>query len=311
MPASQAVRDLVTDAERLLEDGEAEAALRTLERALAYQPDCFPALLARQETRLALSLEKEVLAEARQAVHERQDDPAACVLLARLLPLEEGEAAERLLLRALERAPEHPWALHGLGVLEARAGRFEKAEELFTRALEVHPAHRNARLHRAYVRDQLADFEGAASDYELYLRDQRGNLTALYNLASITHRELHRPDEAEELYRVLLDIDGGMTAAVVGLAVCLTEQQKYHAAESLYLSVCAKEPSALFNLGMLYQEQLDQPDLAGDCFRKFMALAGEQAERQSIADRLLYAPVRLSELELRMEEQRLHAEAIR
>ena len=311
MPASPAVRDLVTDAERLLDGGDAEAALRTLDRALAGQADCFRALRARQEALLALKRGKEVLAEARQAVHERPGDPAACVLLARLLPVEDGEAQERLLRRALTSVPEYPWALHGLGVLEVRAGRFEKAEELFSHALKVHPGHLDARLHRAHVRDQLADFEGAADDYEMYLRSRRGEPAALYNLASITHRELHRPDEAEELYRVLLDIDDGMTAAVVGLAVCLTEQQQFQAAEALYLSVCADEPSALFNLGMLYQEQLDRPDLASDCFNRFVALSGEQAARQSIADRLMYAPVRLSELEQRMAEQQLRAEANR
>lgn len=306
---SQAVRTLVVDAEQRLSGDQLDQAVELLEKALEIDPTHFRAHRLLQEARILRGQEDEVIAGARQRVHDRPGDAGAQVLLARVL--DDPEAIERHLDLALEADAGFAWAHVGKGVEAARRGEFAVAQQHLSRAVERDVNLSEAYLYRANVRDQLADFEGAADDYRTYLRFRGGDLGALYKLASITHRELHRPDEAEELYRVLLDLDDGMTSAVVGLAVCLTEQRRFDAARQLYERVEDLEPSALFNLGMLYQDHLDQPDLARQKFEKFMQLEGEMASRRSIADRYIYAPVRLSELdrmrareELRSGEQR-------
>jgi len=308
---SPSIEEQLESAERALSREDEAAALHLSEQVLSRDPFSYPALRVRQEARIGLGEREQVLEEALRAVALKPRDPLACVLLARLLTEQDRDLAGRLLERALLADPRHPFALHGLGVMAAREGRFEEAEARFSQALESAPGFQRARLHRALVRDQLADFEGAADDYTRYLRDDGDDRVALYNLASITHRELHRPDQAEELYRVLLDIDDGLTEAVVGLAVCLTEQHRFEAAEALYLSVRDREPSALFNLGMLYQEHLGRPEQARECFEEFVSLGGEALARQSLADRWIYAPVRLAELDQVLEEKRLRSEARR
>ncbi|MBI4878429.1 MAG: tetratricopeptide repeat protein [Planctomycetes bacterium] len=298
--AAPAMRDLERDAEQLLAEGQAEAALVHLERVIAAEPGYFRALRAHQDALFALGRTAAAEEYARGLVRER-GDAAAHALMARVSA--DQEEAARLLERALELDPAFSWAHLARGVAAARENRFRDAEESLSEALHDYPEFDAALLARAQVRDQLADFEGAAADYRAYLRSCGGDTQALYNLATILHRELHRPDEAEEQYRILLDIDEGMTEAVVGLAVCLTEQQKFEAASRLYESIQHQEPSALFNLGLLYQEHLGRPEDARRCFEEFIHWKGPRAENQSDADRLIYAPVRLAELERQLGGQ--------
>ncbi len=292
--AAPARREQVREAEALLANGQAEAALASLERVIAAEPGYFRGLRAHQDALCALGRTGAAEEFARGLVRERED-AAAHVLLARVTA--DQEEAAHLIERALELEPAFPWAHLARGVAAARGNRCREAEESLSEALDHHPQFDLALLARAQVRDQIADFEGAAEDYRAYLRLCGGDTQALYNLATILHRELHRPGEAEEHYRILLDMDESMTEAVVGLAVCLTEQRKFEAASRLYESIQHQEPSALFNLGLLYQEHLDRPEDARRCFEEFIHWQGPRAENQSDADRLIYAPVRLAELE--------------
>ncbi len=304
--ADAARRERLERARDLLAGGDAEAAREVLEAAFEGGEERFRERRLWQEAMVALGREAEALESARRSV-EAGGGADALVLQARLEP--DGGAAEARLREALELDPDHAWAEFGLGVLAARRGDFEVAEERLTAALESEPTFEEALVRRAQVRDRLADFEGAADDYRAYLERRRDDVDALYDYATIVHRELFRPSEAEDLYRRLLRRAPEHTEATVGLAVCLEERGRYEEAEELYLSVWSRAPSALFNLGMLYQDRLERYAEARECFRRFLEIEpSPDGPAISIADRLIYAPLRLEELERRLSREERSAE---
>lgn len=288
-PEAAAARALVAEGERLLRAGANAEALEAAQRAVALAPGEFEPRRLEQEALLRLGR----VPEARAAAEERvrlAGDGASYALLARV---ESGPAARAAAEQAVASDPELAWAYVARGQALARDAEFERAAADFTEALELDPALAVARLYRARVRDQLADFEGAADDYRIYLRSNGGDKDSRFCFASILHRELNRPAEAEEQYRILRDLDPRMSEAIVGLAVRLTEQRRYAEAESLYLSVADRDLTALFNLGMLYEDQLGSPDAAAACFERFLADTGGIGGEAFLLDRLIYAPVLL------------------
>lgn len=308
-PAERALR---LEARARLDAGAPEQALALLDEALEGGAAELRTLRLRQDVLIALGREEEARAEAAAALERasggRVEGRAArradaMVLLARL---SNDAEAEDLLRSALEVAPEHAFAAYGLGVLAARRRDLARAEERFGEALDASPSFEEARLRRAQVRDRLADFEGAADDYRAYVELAPDDVDALYDYASLVHRELFRPSEAEDLYRKLLERAPGHVDATVGLAVCLEERGRYEEAERLYLSVWNRAPYALFNLGMLYQDRLERYAEARECFRRFLALEpGPDGPAVSIADRLVYAPLRLEELNRRLAREQI------
>lgn len=291
---------LRAQARDLLEAGDAGAAVVLLEAGFRDGADDLRTRRLWQDAMRALDREEEAREQAGRMV-DAGGGVDALFLLARLL---EDQPAEDLLREALELEPGHAWSEYGLGVLAARRGDFEAAEARFTAALDAAPSFAEGRLRRAQVRDRRADFDGAASDYRSYLELDPDDIDALYDYASIVHRELQRPSEAEDLYRRLLARAPQYTAATVGLAACLEERGRYEEAEELYLSAWSREPSALFNLGMLYQDRLHRYEEARECFRRFLEIEpSEHGPPVSIADRLIYAPLRLEELDRRLERE--------
>ena len=290
------------------EDPQAAARARAEERLAAGEPEDACAILeeafrAGGDELRTRRLWQDAMERCGRAVdaraHARRDveiggGADAMVLLARV---SEPEDAAELLERALQLEPEHAWAHFGRGVLDARAGSLAAAEASFSTALEADPRFPEVFLRRAQVRDRRAEFDGAAEDYAAYIELRPEDLGAIDDYASILHRELQRSGDAEELYRRQLELDPGRPTATVGLAVCLEESGEFEEAEQLYLSVWDRAPSALFNLGMLYQERLHRYEEARECFRRFLTLAPTSESEASIADRLIYAPLRLEELD--------------
>ncbi len=64
--------------------------------------------------------------------------------------------------RALELEPRHFDALSGLGLIDARSGRLEKAVERFEGVLRMNPHARHARSNIAWLRGRMAAGGGAA-----------------------------------------------------------------------------------------------------------------------------------------------------
>jgi tetratricopeptide (TPR) repeat protein len=279
-------------AEAALASGDAAAAERRYREVLASFPDHFRSLRGLQDALLALGRDDEAraLGEQRLAAGE---DAAGHLLLARVATPDE---AEREIAAARASDPANRFAQHAAAVVAIRQGALDEAEELLGDALQSCEPYPEARLARARVRAILGRFDAAVGDYRLYLELERGDTAAMHELASLLHREVRDEDAAELVYHRMLDLDPTSTAAIVGIAVLLTERGRFAEAETLYRTIVDREPTAWFNLGLLYREKLDRPQDALRCFEAFVAYAGPGEGERGFGDLWLLAPAYIEEL---------------
>lgn len=287
----------LAQAERDLAAGRADLALARIEPFARMPQARLRARRAWQECMIALRREAEALATA-DAQADRWGDADSYVLVARLV---DADAARAELRTALLLEPTHAFAWYGLAVLAVRAGDIEGARDLATTAIEFDAELPEARRLRAELRDRLADPKGAVADYEALLRLQPADRDAMFNLATLLQGDLADEDTAVELYQRLLQQDPHDARSVVGLAVALTAEGKLVEAERLYLAVRDREPIAWFNLGLLYADHLGRLAEAKQCFEEFCAHQGSLAYG---ADRALYAPLQIQELERRIAAEK-------
>jgi tetratricopeptide (TPR) repeat protein len=107
--------------------------------------------LATHARQVGLALADLYLARS-EAAHAEELIAAALVGLAVYLR-DAGDVlnAERVYERALEVHPDHPAALMGLGAIQERRGKLDRAADLFAKLVAVDPGDAEARLHHAVV----------------------------------------------------------------------------------------------------------------------------------------------------------------
>ncbi len=150
--------------------------------------------------------------------NEKAGDSITGVLALARLSERRGQAehAEQVYRQAIEKWPDNPLPHHRLAVMEANAGRFEKASQHFARAMELDPS--NAEL--------LSDY-----GYFCYLQD---------NAAA-----------AEDYLRRAVELDPNNTACCNNLAVVLGEQGRYREAAAVFGRV-GTDAEVLANMAFVY-----------------------------------------------------------
>jgi predicted O-linked N-acetylglucosamine transferase (SPINDLY family) len=103
-------------------------------------------------------------------------------------------AAESLCRQVLQLQPDHPDALHRLGLLAHSTGRLEEAADLISRAISRRPAAAYY-LNRGAVLLRLGRLPEAASDFRAAIALQKDYLSAMLNLSALL-RHMGEPDEA-------------------------------------------------------------------------------------------------------------------
>lgn len=290
------MREPLRLAELALRAGDAEAARQGFEQVIAAAPDCFRALRGQQEALLAQGRRDAALQIARSRL-DAKGDAQAHLLMARIAESDGApEEADADLARALELDPRSHWARYAQALRFAAQSDFEKAEDALDAALGEWAGFEEARLARARVRATRAEFADAADDYRDYLDAEPTDAAALQELATLLHRELAEPEQAEKLYEQLHALDPTSTAAIVGLAVRAAEKGDYAAAEHRYLEIEDREPVALFNLGLLYYRKLDRLEDARRCFVAFRDWQGEKSHELRVEDRYILAPIYIEEI---------------
>ena len=108
--------------------------------------------------------------------------------------------AEQLYRKVLGHEPDHPDALHFLGVLAAQAGHPQPALELIDRAIAIDPTAAHFRVNRGNVLRGLGRVDDAIDAYRAALDLSPRDVSAYVNLAN-TMRQAERMEEALDAAR--------------------------------------------------------------------------------------------------------------
>jgi len=158
--------------------------------------------------------------------------------------------------QALSQNPDHPAALHYLGLIAQQTGRSDEAATLIARSIAINPADPRAHIHLGQIQIALKDTAAATRSFERALELDPDNVGALNNLANVVRvRDLR---QAVALYRRALALDPTAAFAAYNLAQALTEDNGADEAMALFHQVIALEPrhfEARHALGMLLEQR--------------------------------------------------------
>lgn len=234
-----------------------------------------------------------------------------------LAALQAGDLTQtqRLAQSILKRFPEHPDALHLLGLAAVRAGRAQDAVAWFTRAVHASPrnpalysqlgmALREAGRREEAIRNfehaialqpdyavahnnrggALADLqrhEEAIASFERALAAAPGYAEAWYNLGN-SQTDLRRLDAAIASFRRAIAVDPDFVDAHNNLGVALAQHNAHEAAVACYRRALALEPQfahAHNNLGVALAD-LKRYDEAIAAYEQAIAIDPQYADAQ-------------------------------
>ena len=190
--------------------------------------------------------------------------------------LDEALAGYRALL---QRQPEHPDALHFLGVLQAQHKQFAEAEKLIRRAVEINPENATAHLNHGRVFRALKRHEESLTSYDRVLTLEPENLEALLNRGAALV-DLGRRDAALTSYDAVLALKPDHREAQVKRCRVLSATGRHHEALAGYDRVLEKSPDdhdAWFNRGLVLAA-LTQYAEALSSYDRALALSPESAD---------------------------------
>ena len=237
---------------------------------------------------------------------------ARCELAFTCLQSGDLEEAGTAYLAVLDANPGHGGALAGLGLLAKKRGDPAAAVPFFRKALAQRSEDRGLRLELAGALRELAQLDEAQAQYQRVLADDPGNWMALVGLGLIarqrgehegaleyfsaaqqrqpehaglqgelafTLRQLDRLDEAQALYRRMLDADPKSVAALLGLGQIALTRGQFYPAIALVQQACELDPQNVGTRIFLAAIHRDSGQLADafDIVEKVLAAAPEHA----------------------------------
>ena len=168
--------------------------------------------------------------------------------------LPEAEALYRQILQA---QPDHPDALHLLGMIAYQVGKHEVAVAYVKQAIALNPAVAEFHNNLGTVYLELNQVEAASCHFNTALQLHPDYAEAQYNLANLL-RKVEKFEEAAAHYRKALDLKPDYTAAYNNLGLTLHSQGKLAEAVAHYQKALALMPTyaeAHSNLGITLADQ--------------------------------------------------------
>ena len=158
--------------------------------------------------------------------------------------------------QVLAEDPDHPIALHYLGLIAQQSGHSKEAIRLLERSIEIDPTDARTHNHLGQVRIALNDKHNATLCFERALQIDPNHTAALNNLANVTlTRDLL---QAISLYRRALELNPDAAFAAYNLAQALNENNSFDEALLLYRRTIALDPRHLrarHKLGVLLEQR--------------------------------------------------------
>jgi predicted O-linked N-acetylglucosamine transferase (SPINDLY family) len=187
--------------------------------------------------------------------------------------------AEALYRQILAKRPNHPEALHYLGMIAYQAGKAEIAAELITRALSCRPDYLEAHNNLGVILDDLGRLEDAVKSYRRALELKPDFAEVLNNLGNAL-KDMGKAAEAAASYRRALSLKPGYAEAHNNLGVILNEEGKLAEAAASFHRALKVKPDyaeAYYNEGVVLLAQNKQAK-AVKSFRRALALKPDYFE---------------------------------
>lgn len=181
------------------------------------------------------------------------------------------DQARTLFERVLALAPEHPDALHFLGILQHQRGNGEQGLEMLRRSLELTPDDAGRHMNHGNVQLECGDIEGARRSYERALELTADNPQVLNNLGAL-YRQLNLPDRAETAYRSAIAADPDFIDAYQNLGHLLLRRGREAEAVPLFHKAFTLDPRnarARLLMGLAYAE-IGELDKAAMTYRRWL-----------------------------------------
>ncbi|MEA2823677.1 MAG: hypothetical protein QOF03_159 [Alphaproteobacteria bacterium] len=155
--------------------------------------------------------------------------------------------AEQLYREVLAKAPDHPDALHFLGVLEVQRGRHEAGVVLMERAIAINPRNAAAQYNRANALHDMGRSAEAIAAYDAALSINPDNIRA-WNNRGVALQTLTRYDEAIASYDRALALKSDHIDAHANRGNALMELGRYAEALAAYDRTVALAPNDVAGL---------------------------------------------------------------
>jgi predicted TPR repeat methyltransferase len=174
--------------------------------------------------------------------------------------------------RVLAQVPDHPDALHFLGVLAHHRGCDEDALRLMSRSVELVPDHAGFRSNLGNLLLDNERFEDAEREYRAALALDADRPDALHNYAVLC-KALGRYPDAERCLLRAIELSPDFTEARNALAGLYFRQGRIDEALAQACESLAHEPSCAFTREMLGNAQcrLGRPEEAAAIYREWLA----------------------------------------
>lgn len=150
--------------------------------------------------------------------------------------------AARVFEQVLERAPDHPRALHFAGVLAHQQGRSDEAVRLIEQSLRLAPEEADACSNLGLVHQSAGRVEAAVEAYRRAIAIAPDHANAHSNLGVLLRTTGH-PLDAEAAYRSAIALDPGHADAHTNLGILLNSLNRTEEAAACFSKAITLRPS--------------------------------------------------------------------
>lgn len=189
--------------------------------------------------------------------------------------------AENVYRRVLKDVPNHPDAMHLLGLILHNRGNSKEGAALVEKAIVFRPTDATFWCNLGELRRTADDFDGAISALERAIELSSTSTLAWRNIA-VAAMQARQWDRAIVANKKLLEVEGVTAPVLIDLADALQKQRNFDAAEHYYLTATELDARAWLGAGVNAQ-QTGRLDEAENRYRTALDTVDDDTVRRQAA----------------------------
>ncbi|MEE9304018.1 MAG: tetratricopeptide repeat protein [Thiotrichaceae bacterium] len=197
------IDSILKQASNALDSGNSDEAAGLYKSVLNKAPDNHEACLMLGSLYGESGRLPEAVEFLQQAIELKQDDVAAGLVLARIYQATGDSGQAIKLLERISQSEEDAEVTYTLATLEEEGGNWQRAQDLFGRAVELDPDNAEVWMAMASFHMNSGEFDKAETFYNEVLKREPNNNFAI-GFLSVALAQQERTDEAESLLREAL-----------------------------------------------------------------------------------------------------------